>query len=70
LPRALTRFRLAWRWDGRPATVQSRAVDESGAIQPTRDALVAARGLRSVNHYNGITSCQVTETGEVKNAWT
>ena len=28
-------------WDGSPAILQSRAFDESGALQPTRDALVA-----------------------------
>ena len=34
LPKALTKFTLEWRWDGRPALLQSRAVDETGFVQP------------------------------------
>jgi sulfane dehydrogenase subunit SoxC len=70
LPKALARFRLAWRWDGRPVTLQSRATDEKGNVQPTRDSLIAARGTRSVNHYNGITSFHVSSDGQVRNGWT
>ena len=36
LPKALTRFRMPWRWNGGPSVLQSRAVDETGAVQPTR----------------------------------
>ena len=36
LPKAFTRFRMAWRWDGGPAILHSRAWDESGAVQPPR----------------------------------
>ena len=43
LPLCLTRFRAAWRWDGGPATLMSRAVDETGAVQPTRDRVMAGR---------------------------
>ena len=35
LPKALTRFGLEWDWDGGPAMIQSRAVDETGYVQPT-----------------------------------
>ncbi len=31
-PMAFTRFSMAWRWDGGPATLQSRAWDESGGV--------------------------------------
>ena len=41
LPKAVTRFRLPWRWDGGPAVLQSRAIDETGAVQPSRPALMA-----------------------------
>ncbi|MGY4468278.1 sulfane dehydrogenase subunit SoxC [Bradyrhizobium sp. LB9.1b] len=44
LTRALTRFRLPWRWDGKPAVIQSRAIDETGYVQPTLSE--AARGAR------------------------
>ena len=44
LSMALTRFRLPWRWDGGPAVLQSRAVDEFGYVQPSREA--SAGGTR------------------------
>ncbi|MEO8281284.1 MAG: sulfite dehydrogenase [Ideonella sp.] len=64
---ALTRFRLPWRWNGEPAVLQSRAIDESGYVQPTRDMLIAKRGMNSVYHYNGIQSWAVSANGEVSN---
>ena len=42
LPKAFTRFRMPWRWDGGPAILQSRAWDEAGNMQPTREQFVAA----------------------------
>lgn len=66
--RALTRFEADWQWDGGPAVLQSRAVDETGYVQPTRDALVAVRGVNSNYHYNGIQSWRVEADGEVRNA--
>ena len=36
LPKALTRFRAAWQWNGGPAVLQSRATDDTGMVQPTR----------------------------------
>ena len=68
LPIALTRFRLAWRFDGREAVIASRAVDETGYAQPTRQALVAVRGTNSVYHYNGIKFWKVGADGVVTNA--
>jgi sulfane dehydrogenase subunit SoxC len=66
--RALTRFEADWQWDGGPANLQSRATDETGYVQPTREALVAARGVNSEYHYNGIQNWRVDESGEVRNA--
>ena len=62
----LTRFRLPWTWDGKPARLQSRAVDETGYVQPTRDQLVAARGVNSFYHFNGIKTWAVAADGEVR----
>src|SRR5262249_12397608 len=45
LEKAFTRFRLAWRWDGGETELQARCTDESGYVQPSREALVAERGL-------------------------
>ena len=67
LSRALTRFRLPWQWDGKPAVLQSRALDESGYVQPTRHQLVAQRGLNSNYHYNAIQSWAVAASGEISN---
>jgi sulfane dehydrogenase subunit SoxC len=69
LPMSLTRFRLPWRWDGRPAVLQSRAIDETGAVQPTRNALLSERGASYRYHYNAIQSWSVSEAGEVSNVY-
>jgi sulfane dehydrogenase subunit SoxC len=67
LPVALTRFRLPWRFDGRQTIIASRAIDETGYVQPTREALVAVRGTNSIYHYNGIKFWKVKTTGAVTN---
>jgi sulfane dehydrogenase subunit SoxC len=67
LPIALTRFRLSWRFDGQDARIASRAIDETGYVQPTRDALIAARGTNSIYHYNGIKFWHVRSDGTVTN---
>src|SRR5216684_2406203 len=67
LPIALTRFRLAWRFDGQDARIASRAIDETGYVQPTRAALIAARGTNSTYHYNGIKVWNVRSEGTVTN---
>ncbi len=68
LPKALTRFRFPWRWDGAPALLQSRAIDETGYVQPTREQLIAVRGMNSEDHFNAIHTWRVDQTGEVSNA--
>jgi sulfane dehydrogenase subunit SoxC len=71
LSRALTRFRLPWRWDGGPAMLQSRATDETGYVQPTLKQLVDIRGLAgpfgSIYHLNAIQSWAVAADGSVSN---
>jgi sulfane dehydrogenase subunit SoxC len=78
LSKAFTRFRMPWRWDGGPATLQSRAWDEGGNVQPTRAEFVAVRGelakappvLAFPNqHYNSITSWGVGNNGEVRHVY-
>ncbi|MGE5242780.1 MAG: sulfite dehydrogenase [Betaproteobacteria bacterium] len=68
LPMAHTRFRLAWEWDGRDAVIASRATDETGYRQPTRDELVAVRGLNSFYHNNMIQAWHVGSDGMVEYA--
>ncbi len=67
LPIAFTRFRLPWRFDGRDAVIASRAIDESGYVQPTREALIEVRGTNSGYHYNGIKLWKVRADGTVTN---
>jgi len=67
LPIALTRFRLAWRFDGQDALIASRAIDETKYVQPTRAALIAVRGTNSTYHYNGIKVWNVRADGTVTN---
>ena len=67
LPIALTRFQLPWRFDGREAVIGSRAADETGYVQPTREALIAVRGTNSAYHYNGIKLWKVRADGTVTN---
>jgi sulfane dehydrogenase subunit SoxC len=67
LSKCLTRFRMSWNWDGSPARLQSRAIDETGYVQPTRQRLLAVRGLNSSYHYNAIQTWLVAEDGTVSN---
>jgi sulfane dehydrogenase subunit SoxC len=65
LPIAFTRFRLPWRFNGKEAVIASRATDESGYLQPTREALIAVRGTNSGYHFNGIKFWIVRPDGTV-----
>jgi len=67
LPMAFTRFRLPWRFDGREPVIASKATDESGYIQPSREALIAVRGTNSVYHFNGMKFWNVRADGTVTN---
>jgi sulfane dehydrogenase subunit SoxC len=67
MTKCLTRFRLDWNWDGRPAFLQSRAADETGHVQPTISALREVRGSRSIYHNNGIKTWGLQASGEVWN---
>lgn len=68
LTRALTRFRLPWHWDGQAAVIQSRAIDETGYVQPTFAELTAVRGVNSFYHNNAIQPWRIDVQGEVTNA--
>lgn len=67
LSKAVTRFNIDWVWDGKPAILQSRAVDETGFVQPGYGQLRAVRGTKSIYHNNAIQSWKVVESGEVSN---
>ncbi len=65
--KALTRFHFDHNWDGSEMILQSRAIDETGYVQPTKDALRELRGNNSVYHNNGIQTWWVKADGEVEN---
>ena len=67
LPKCCTRFRFPWHWKRQEAILQSRCVDETGYVQPTRDALVAVRGTNSYYHYNAIQTWRSSQDGEGSN---
>jgi sulfane dehydrogenase subunit SoxC len=67
MDKCLTRFSLDWQWDGKPALVQSRAIDSTGYVQPTYRQLRAVRGSRSIYHNNAIQTWWVQDSGEVTN---
>lgn len=69
LPKCLTRFRAAWRWDGAPAIIMSRAIDETGATQPSRDRLLEGRGGDAFYHYNAIQAWRIDGNGTVSNVY-
>jgi sulfane dehydrogenase subunit SoxC len=78
VPKAFTRFRMPWRWNGGAATLQSRAVDEGGNMQPTREQFVAHRGQTTrppsvlgfpSQHFNAITSWGVAANGSVRHVY-
>ena len=67
LERAFVRFRLPWRWErGAGALLQTRAEDTSGRVQPTRAALLDARGANGYYHYHAILSASVEPDGRVR----
>ncbi len=65
LSKALSRFTFSWRWDGTPALLQSRAIDETGYVQPSMAQLRRVRGVNSVYHNNAIQTWQVKADGSV-----
>lgn len=69
LPMCLTRFRTAWNWDGGPAILMSRATDDAGHVQPSRDMVMARRAANSFYHYNGIQAWSVSEQGAASNVY-
>jgi sulfane dehydrogenase subunit SoxC len=68
LTRALTRFRMPWRWDGEEVVIQSRAIDETDYVQPTLAELLAVRGVNHFYHNNAIWPWRISVLGEVSNA--
>jgi len=66
LPKAHTRFRHLFKWDGQETIILSRAVDETGYTQPDRKTLIQARGAGSIPYHNNpITGWRLRAGGDV-----
>ncbi len=66
LPKAHVRFRHMFDWNGKKTVILSRAIDETGYVQPTRAAFLAARGPGSgPYHRNPITGWKLKAGGDV-----
>jgi sulfane dehydrogenase subunit SoxC len=67
LPKAQTRFGTMWRWDGNESVLMSRAVDETGYVQPTVGELLAVRGRATgPYHLNPIVAWRVPRDGRIQ----
>jgi sulfane dehydrogenase subunit SoxC len=78
LSKAFTRFRIPWNWDGGTAILQSRATDEAGNVQPSRETFIAERSppkgtpnvaAFTMEHCNAITSWGINDKGEVSHVY-
>ena len=67
LSKCLTRFSTPYEWSGKPLLLQSRAMDETGYVQPTLAQLRKVRGVESIYHKNAIQTWGVGEDGAVRN---
>ena len=64
---ALTRFYLDTEWNGEDMLLHSRAIDETGYVQPTKAQLREVRGENSIYHNNCIQTWHVKPNGEAEN---
>ena len=67
LPKCLTRFYFDWNWNGEATLLESRAIDETGYVQPSITALREVRGTSSIYHNNSIQTWLVNSGGDVEN---
>lgn len=67
LDKALTAFRAPFEWSGQELVIMSRAIDETGYVQPTLEQLIEARGSVSFYHNNSIQPWKISKGGEVTN---
>ena len=64
---SMSRFYVDFDWNGQELMIQSRAMDETGYVQPTKDELRKIRGINSIYHNNGIQTWLVRSNGETEN---
>ena len=64
-PKAVVRFQHMWQWKGNDSLLMSRAVDETGYVQPSMAQLKAVRGPGTDYHFNAIRGWRVARDGAV-----
>jgi sulfane dehydrogenase subunit SoxC len=67
LDKSMVRFYVDFDWNGQELMIQSRAIDETGYVQPSKDELRKVRGVNSIYHNNGIQTWLVRPDGETEN---
>lgn len=65
LPMAHVRFEHMWKWNGGAAHLMSRAIDETGYVQPTLEVFRRVRGAGTDYHFNAIRGWLVQADGRV-----
>jgi sulfane dehydrogenase subunit SoxC len=63
--KAMVRFQYMWQWTGGESLLMSRAVDETGYVQPSMAQLRAVRGPGTDYHFNSIRAWRVSADGAV-----
>lgn len=69
MSKSFTRFTIPWKWSGQKAVLLSRATDEFGNVQPTRQEWKSFYADYVIGHYNAINAWEVTSDGRVKNTY-
>jgi len=67
LSKCMTRFEIPWEYKGDDALLVSRAMDETGYVQPSMTELQTVRGVNSIYHNNAMQTWLVNPSGEVEN---
>jgi len=67
LNKVLVSFRAPFEWQGNDLMLMSRAIDETGYVQPIWEQLVAVRGRNFIYHNNAIQPWRISRSGEVSN---
>ena len=65
--KSMHRFYYEFDWNGQQLLLQSRAQDDTGYVQPTKDQLRSIRGENSIYHNNGIQTWAVDRNGITEN---
>ena len=67
LNKSLTAFRAPFEWTGAEIVIMSRAIDETGYVQPSLEQLKEVRGEVSFYHNNATQPWRINPEGEVTN---